>query len=32
MNRIQESMNKIQASEELKKNTLQYLEDRKSVG
>lgn len=26
MNRIQESMNKIQASEELKKNTLQYLE------
>lgn len=27
MNRIQESMNKIQASEELKKNTLQYLKE-----
>ena len=28
MNRIQKSMNKIQASEELKKNTLQYLKER----
>lgn len=27
MNRIQKSMNKIQASEELKKNTLQYLKE-----